>query len=503
MSEIAKAHTLGLQSKASRLFPSMLKTTPQAKARGCVFDIAEYAMGRLLKLGAEYVEVRLVTTKGSSYTFKNGVLLAGGIEDSFGVCARFLVNGCLGFTSTNLLTKGDIRKVIEKSYKLTKSARKFGETVKLSEEDVYKQEYTVKQKIKIDNVSIESKVRLLHDIDKNILRSKVSVPGRFLSLSDSITTEYLATSEGSMIHAIIPRVNFYYFLTLSGKRSIQRYWQYGQTGGWECVESWRLPETLGNEVELLSKNAEQGIKAPQKILDVVCGPQITGIMAHESVGHPYEADRILGREAAQAGESFVTVDMIGTRIGNKAVNVADDPTIANSYGFYLYDSEGVKARRKLLIKEGMINEFLHNRQTATSLRLKSNGSARASQYDKESIVRMSNTYFVPGEYNEEELFEDILEGIYLKSFTEWNIDDKRYNQKYVGAEAYLIKNGKISKPVFQPVLEINTKKLWNSVDAAANNLEHHAGSCGKGEPMQAIPTWLGGPSIRLRKVMVR
>ncbi|MFH1211669.1 MAG: metallopeptidase TldD-related protein, partial [Candidatus Woesearchaeota archaeon] len=92
--------------------------------------------------------------------------------------------------------------------------------------------------------------------------------------------------------------------------------------------------------------------------------------------------------------------------------------------------------------------------------------------------------------------------IFMKNFNEWNIDDKRLNQKYVGAEAFFIKNGRIEKPALNPVIEISTPKLWSAVDAVAKNTEFHAGSCGKGEPMQAIPVWFGGPSIRLRNIRV-
>jgi len=470
---------------------------------GSEFDIADYAIAYLLRLGASYVEVRLEHTKGSSYLLKNGILQGGGIEDKQGLGIRFLANGSIGFLSTNLLDKESIKDIINKSYKLSRASKHLKENVTLSAEEVHKQKYNVNQKIRLENVSSESKIRLLQDIDKVILNTKAKVPGRFLSLSDSETTEYLVTSEGSKITANIPRVSFYYFLTIAGKRSLQRYWQYGQTGGWEFVNNWKLPDKLSNEVKILSKSIESGIKAPKGIMDVVCCPEITGIMSHESVGHPYEADRILGREAAQAGESFISIDMLGTRIGSEAVNIVDDPSIANSNGFYLFDSEGIRAKKKLLIQNGIINEFLHNRQTAAYTGVKSNGSSRASDYDKEPIVRMSNTYFMQGNFTEDELIEDIKDGIYMKNFTEWNIDDKRFNQKYVGAEAYLIKDGKIKAPVFQPVLEIATPALWKSVDAAANNTEHHAGSCGKGEPMQAIPVWLGGPSIRLRKVRMR
>jgi TldD protein len=149
----------------------------------------------------------------------------------------------------------------------------------------------------------------------------------------------------------------------------------------------------------------------------------------------------------------------------------------NNNGFYLYDDEGVKARPRELIKNGIINEFLHNRATAETLGTKSNASARALDYEYEPIVRMSNTYMKPGEYEFEELFEGIKLGIYMKSFNEWNIDDIRYNQKYVGREAYIIENGKIGKPVRRPVLELTTPKFYQSIDAVGkmqNGLLQHA-----------------------------
>ena len=284
---------------------------------------------------------------------------------------------------------------------------------------------------------------------------------------------------------------------------MQRYLPYGNSGGWEVIKKWNLKNNLLNEIKALENTLRHGIRPPKGKIDVVVGPEVTGIASHEGVGHPYEADRILGREAAQAGESFVNPNMIGYKIGSDVVNLVDDPTVEGSNGFYLYDDEGVKARRRFLIKNGKIAELLHNRETAAELGMQSNGSSRASDYNKESLVRMSNTFVLPGDYKEEELFENIKLGVYMKNFMEWNIDDKRFHQKYTGAEAYLIKNGKISHPVINPVLEITTPALWNSVDALSNKIEFVAGSCGKGEPMQGIPVWFGGPAMRLRNVIMR
>ncbi|MCX6711513.1 MAG: TldD/PmbA family protein [Candidatus Woesearchaeota archaeon] len=466
-------------------------------------DLADFAIEYLQKLGASYVEARLDEYSGNSFVMKNGIPQISSFDNVSGLGVRFIINKTLGFLSTNELQKEKIKSIIEKSIKTTKSASKLNEKISFSSEPIYKENYEVKQKINILDLSPEEKLKILFEAHKLLKESKIKIPGSFFSLGDNITTEYIATSEGTRITATIPRVDFMYYITIQeNNKTSQRYWDYGASGGFEFVNSWNIPQLLLNEAKACQNNLKKGKKCPKGNIDFVVAPQVTAIMVHESVGHPYEADRILGREAAQAGESFVTNKMLNTTIGSKIVNVVDDPTIENGYGFYKYDNEGVKARRKYLMKNGIINEFLHNRQTAAEMGTNSNGSSRAVDYDKEPIVRMSNTILLNGDYKEQELFEDVKLGIYVKNFMEWNIDDKRFNQKYVGAESFLIKNGKIQYPIVNPVIEITTPKLWSSIDAIANNTEYHAGNCGKGEPMQAIPVWFGGPSMRLRNIKV-
>jgi TldD protein len=238
-------------------------------------------------------------------------------------------------------------------------------------------------------------------------------------------------------------------------------------------------------------------------MDLVVGPQVSGIASHESCGHPTEADRILGREASQAGKSFITPDMIGKKVGSASVNVVDDPTLANAIAYYAYDDEGVKSRRRYLYKEGRINEFLQNRETAAKLGTRSNGAARATNYDREAIVRMANTFVEPKDWEVEEMLEEVKSGVYMKSFMEWNIDDKRWNGKYVGREAYLIENGEVKHPVRKTVLEVTTPAFWSAVDAVGKDLEFEAGFCGKSDPTQALDAAFGGPTMRLRNIALR
>ncbi|HDD72042.1 MAG TPA: TldD/PmbA family protein, partial [Candidatus Bathyarchaeota archaeon] len=277
----------------------------------------------------------------------------------------------------------------------------------------------------------------------------------------------------------------------------------GGSGGWEVVEGWNLVDKVSRRTETLGRILREAKPAPKGRLDLVLGSQVVGLVVHESVGHPYEADRILGREAAQAGESFVKPDMLGQKIGSDVATVVDDPTIEGSYGYYLYDDEGVRARRRYLMKNGVINEFLHNRETAAEMGFRSNASARACRYDVEPLIRMANTFMLPGDMTFEELLEDVKLGVYMKTFGEWNIDDRRFNMRFVGRECYLIRNGELAEMVRRPTLEITTPALYRSIDAVDRNLKFEAATCGKGDPVQGVPVWHGGPNVRLREIVFR
>ena len=466
-------------------------------------DIAEFAVDYAKKRGAGYAEARLESSATSSFLLKNGVPEISEFESIHGMGMRIITKNALGFVSTNNFEKSRIKELIDRAARSAENAVKISEKVVLSDESVNESKYEVKQKKGFDDVSPKEKISILFEAENAVKETGISVPGRYISLSDTITEKFFVNTEGSRVYSRIPRPYMFYYLTIKNRGATsQRMWSYGATGGFEVVEKWDIPKLITEEVRGVWKNLTEGVSAPKEKLDVVVAPQVVGIMVHESIGHPCEADRIFGREAAQAGESFITKNMIGAKLGSSVITVVDDPTIEGSFGHYADDDEGVSARRKYLLKNGEINELLHNRETCTPLNLKSNGSSRASCYNRESIVRMSNTFLLPGSYKEEELISGVKKGVYIKNFMEWNIDDKRLNQKYVGAEAYMIEGGKTTVPVRSPSIEISTPALWKSVDAVADNTEYHAGTCGKAEPMQAMPVWFGGPSMRMKNVRV-
>lgn len=467
-------------------------------------DVVDHAVEFARNLGADYVEARLHLTEERSAILKDGEPQPSEVLNAYGLAMRVVCKGALAFGSINKVDRTMVRTLAERLIRSAKgSARIFKNPISFSQERPEVAKWSAEEREDIEGVTSEWIIQKLKELDSLALRNGSMLKNRYLFMGASVEEKYTVTSEGSKIQSRVPRLEFYGVLTsyLEGKVA-QRSIQYGEVGGLEVFERLEIASKVAHEARILDKILKEARSPKIEVGDLIVGPEVAGIMAHESVGHPQEADRILGREAAQAGESYLKPEDLGKKIGSEATFVSDDPTLPHSFGFYLYDDEGVRARKRRLIVEGRVNEFLHNRQTAKHFDLQSNGAARASLFDKEPIVRMANTYVEPGDYSKEELFDGVKEGVYIRSFMEWNIDDRRLNQRYVGHEAYLIKNGEIKEMLRNPVIEITTPKLWSSLDARADDLRFVAATCGKGDPIQGIPVWTGGPHIRFRNVRI-
>jgi len=470
-------------------------------------DLTRLTLKTAEELGATYAEARFQSDIRESIVLKNGVPEVSVIEELKGFNVRVVFEKSLGFSSTNIVSKRTAKDAARRAVNIAKaSANAIRKGVSMSGEKLGEGKVEIKPRIRFDCIDLNSKIQLLKEADKAAEESaneaKAKLPAHMFILDTIKTEKIVLNSDGANISSIIPRVALSVFLTAyhPQKGSAQRFFNLGEVAGWEGVEKWNLLKLLGEEAQSLSKTLMEARSPPEGEMDVVLGPEVIGIVCHESCGHPAEADRILGREAAQAGETYLKRDSLGMRVGSSVVNVVDDPTLPSSFGFYLYDEEGIKAGKRVLIKEGVVSEFLHNRETAAVFRVQSNAASRSVAYDREPIIRMANTFLEPGDYSKEELIEEVKHGIYIKNFMEWNIDDRRFHERYVGLEAYRIENGELKERVRNPVLEITTVGLWSAMDAVGKDLEFQAAYCGKGDPMQGIPVWTGGPHARLRKI---
>ena len=477
------------------------------------YDLADKAIEEGEKLGAEYIEARFVKTSNNISILKNGVPELGGFQRSNGIGIRVLKDGGVGFASFNEMTKDEMNIAVAFATKMAEATgKRRSKKIAFSEEKVHEARYEAlgesgKRPLEVDP---ETKINRLMEMDKLLaeLQTGAIIPFRFFQMLDSTEKKYIITNEGAKIESEIDRLELFGLIvavnpTTGSKEQLMI--QKGKTGGLEAFDYWKLEDYAVKEATTLCKIVTEAKEAPKGTIDYVVGPNVIGIMCHENTGHPTEGDRILGREGAQAGESYLKEEMIGQQIGSEHVTIIDDPTLEGSYGYYLYDDEGVKARPRYLHNKGVFEEMLHNRESAAWMGTNSTAAARAIGFNREPIPRMANTYLAPGTFEYEEMFEDIKLGVFMNNFTEWNIDDRRYHSKYVGLEAYLIENGEIKHLVRRPVVETTTPKLWGSVDAVAKekHLEFDAATCGKGDPMQGAPVYHGGSFMRIRDVEVR
>lgn len=466
-------------------------------------DLVDLAVDYARQKGAAYAEARFERQEPEEFILKNGTLDALYVGADRGIGVRVLAKGGLGFAATNTLTKAEVRTIVDDAVRMARASKR--ETpITFAQEEAVTTEWSVPEETKLSDVPVEEKITAFQEVDRAVTELGFKIPARFFQLSCNRITKYFANSEGSRIRSYSPRLRTSFFLTVvKGADAEQSHREYGWSGGWEALRELNVTERVLDEARSMQRSLLEGKKSPEGKMDLVVGPQVSGIAAHESCGHPTEADRVLGREASQAGKSFIGPDGIGMKVGSEVVNVCDDPTVEHAIAYYATDDEGVRARRRYLYKEGKVNEFLQNRETASGFGTRSNGASRAVNYNVEAIVRMANTFVEPKDHAIEEMIEGVRYGVYMKSFMEWNIDDKRYNAKYAGREAYLVENGEIKHPVRRTVVELTTPTFWSAVDAVGKDLEFEAGFCGKSDPGQPLDASLGGPTMRLRNVYLR
>lgn len=278
------------------------------------------------------------------------------------------------------------------------------------------------------------------------------------------------------------------------------------TAGYEFILAMQLVENapkIGQEAVALLE-AEN---CPSGVFDLVINPSQLTLQIHESIGHPIELDRVFGYEAAYAGTSFLEPSMSGNfRYGSEHVNIVADATVPGGLGTFGYDDEGIKAQRVPIITEGIFENFISSRDTASVLDQVSNGTARADGWNRIPIVRMTNINLLPGEFEVDELIAGIEDGLYLDANKSWSIDDKRVNFQFACEIAYEIKNGKLTGKIYKnPIYTGITPQFWASCDGVAN--EKHwkmfgTPNCGKGQPGQTAHVGHGSAPARFRKVKV-
>jgi len=253
----------------------------------------------------------------------------------------------------------------------------------------------------------------------------------------------------------------------------------------------RHQQSLGKKAAEIAVALLDAGAAKSGKMRAVLDPELAGVFAHEAVGHASEGDLV------QEGNS-VLKGKTGQKIGNGNLTIIDDPGIPE-FGFDPVDAEGVAVRRTEIIKKGVINAYLHNRETLSSVGNGIAGHARAMPGEP-PLVRMSNTFIEAGDAMQHEIFEECRDGIFLKGSRGGQVDPGRGIFQFNAEYGYLIEKGECTRMVRDVSLSGEILKTLHGISLCGNVRTMSPGYCGKGG--QSVPVSDGAPYILLCDAVV-
>ena len=322
---------------------------------------------------------------------------------------------------------------------------------------------------------------------------------------------WLATSEGTAVDQASVHSGGGIEATAIGDGEMQRrsfpnsFRGHISAAGWEHIQKLGLieeAERTGTEaVELLSAP-----ECPTEVTPLVIDSGLMELQIHESIGHAVELDRVLGMEEAFAGSSFVRPDDRGRlRYASDLVSITADASLAGGLGSFGWDDEGVPAQRLPIIVDGVFQDFISSRETASVLGLPSSGAMRADGWQNFPLIRMTNISIEPHEGTLGDIIGDTKDGVFMTTNSSWSIDDHRVNFQFGCEIAWRIEDGRLTQMYRNPNYTGITTEFWQSCDAVGGREDWTlwgTPNCGKGQPGQVARVGHGASPARFRNVQV-
>lgn len=234
--------------------------------------------------------------------------------------------------------------------------------------------------------------------------------------------------------------------------------------------------------------------APIGEMAVILESQAGGTMIHEAIGHSLEVDGI------QKGTSPAYVGKIGTIVANEKITVCDDPTLSGHRGSFVYDDEGTKSERTVLVDKGLLKSYLYDKFSARKDKRDSNGHGRRESYAHKPIPRMSNTFITPGPDDPKMILNSVENGLLVRRMGGGQVNPVTGDFVFEVEEGYLLENGRIKTMVRGASLLGNGPEVLKSIDYVGNDMGWGVGTCGKDG--QGVPVSDGQPTLRIPKLLI-
>ncbi len=455
-------------------------------------QIAQIDLTRYSNQFSSYTELRLHENRVQSIALLNGDVIANTRDTSGGVSARVFDQGAWGFSSSADLANPSIEATIKAATSNAGFlARRTGDpaaTLPRSAGNRNSDFSSNKQPL-----SQEEKIAFLRRIDQYITKNCPDLVSRQVSMNCLDMEKMLRTSEGASGYNITTRALLRVALTTRNDQGepIELSEGFGHRGQFEDV----FPTTDEAEIvvdklyrQLLDK--KQAVKPVSGYHDVVLASDLAGILAHEAIGHTTEGDIV--RAGSIAG------DHVGQQVASDLVTMVD---FAHTYEgetlpvpVYL-DDEGVESQDTVLIDRGILQSFMHNKDSAQFFGAELTGNARAFSYSDEPLVRMRNTAILPGQDKFEDMIAAIDDGYLLMRPTNGQADST--SEFMFGVQmGYEIKDGKLGRATTDTTISGIAFDMLKEIDMLSDEMVWScAGMCGKKQPM---PVGMGGPAVKTK-----
>ncbi|THF62281.1 metalloprotease TldD [Pseudothauera nasutitermitis] len=342
----------------------------------------------------------------------------------------------------------------------------------------------------LDSLEDTAKVKLLERLEGLARAEDPRVAQVMAHLAGSWEVVLVARSDGHLAADVRPlvRVSITVILEDGGRR------EQGSAGGGGRFDYGHFSDELLRDYARAAVHQARtnldAAPAPAGTMSVVLGPGWPGILLHEAIGHGLEGDFNRKGSSAFSGR-------IGQQVAAKGVTVVDDGTLPDRRGSLTIDDEGHPTQRTVLIEDGILTGYMQDQINARLMGMAPTGNGRRESYAHLPMPRMTNTYMLNGERDPAEIIKSVKKGLYAANFGGGQVDITSGKFVFSTAEAYLIENGKVTRPVKGATLIGNGPDALTRVSMIGNDmaLDPGVGTCGKDG--QSVPVGVGQPTLRI------
>ena len=337
------------------------------------------------------------------------------------------------------------------------------------------------------------KVAALKDADRSARAAGTEVAQVLVAYAEVQQKVLIAASDGRLAADDRTRVRFAVQVVAARAGEMATGFEApGHSGGFELLDAHR-PDELGRKAAAKALTMLAARPAPAGEFPVVLAPGTGGVLIHEACGHGLEADTLVKEASVYANRN-------GERFGSENVTIVDDGADTGAWGSFGVDDEGTAAQRTVLFDEGVLVGHLSDRRSAAKIGAPPTGNGRRQSYAHLPIVRMTNTYLVPGPDERDEIIASVKRGVFAATFAGGEVKPVTGNFVFGMSEAYMIEDGAIAYPIKGANLIGNGPRVLGVIEAVASDFGRKEGVCGKDG--QHAPVSNGMPTVLLGRMTV-